>query len=401
MNQTQPNFHLIEIIKEQILESPTQKIPFSQYMDLVLYHPQQGYYSSGVVEIGKEGDFFTASSLGSDFGELLAKQFVEMWENLGKPTDFNLVEMGAGKGQLADDIFNYLFPHHLQFFQTLHYRIIEASPALQKQQQDRLKTWQEKGLNLTWETWDNIPDQSIIGCCFSNELVDAFPVHRLQIEKGTLQEIYVTLSDTDNPSPFQEITDELSTPKLKDYFQTVGVSLPSAEYPDGFQTEVNLQIIPWLQTISRCLKKGYLLTIDYGYTAQKYYHPQRYSGTLQCYLQHQRNNDPYYLIGKQDITAHIDFTAVQTYGKQHNLEFLNFTQQALFLMALGLGNRLNELSQGGWTAMQVLQRRDALHQLIDPMGLGGFGVLLQGKGLTETEKASPLLGFSNEFNSLI
>jgi SAM-dependent MidA family methyltransferase len=394
MTQLQDNAQLIQIIQDRITNAPQQRITFAEYMDLVLYHPQQGYYSSGIVEIGKEGDFFTASSLGSDFGELLAEQFVEMWEKLEKPTQFDLVEMGAGKGQLANDILNYLSQHYSQFLEALHYRIIETSSALKQEQQNLLKTWQEKGLKMTWETWEELADASLVGCCFSNELVDAFPVHRVQIEDGTLKEVYVTLGE--NTSPFTEITDELSTSQLREYFQTVGVSIPTSAYPDQFQTEVNLAVIPWLKTISRCLQKGYLLTIDYGYTADRYYNPQRYSGTLQCYTQHQRNNDPYYLIGQQDITAHIDFTALETYGKQYNLEPLALTKQALFLMALGLGDRLNELSQGGFNAMQILQRRDALHQLIDPMGLGGFGVLLQGKGLTSEEMASPLRGFRED-----
>ncbi|AFZ44634.1 protein of unknown function DUF185 [Halothece sp. PCC 7418] len=392
MNQPQSNHQLISIIENKIANSPEQKITFADYMDLVLYHPQEGYYTSGQVDIGKAGDFFTAASLGSDFGELLAENFVEIWEKLEKPNPFDLVEMGAGKGELADDILRYLSQHYPQCLQALHYHIIEQSPTLREQQQAKLKTW-ENEVTLRWETWDNISDSSLVGCCFSNELVDAFPVHRVQIEAGTLKEIYVTLAEEKEPSPLTEVTDHLSTPQLKKYFQTVGINLPSSEYPDGFQTEVNLAVQSWLATVSRCLKQGYLLTIDYGYSAEKYYDPQRYEGTLQCYVQHQRHNDPYYLIGQQDLTSHVDFTALETYGKQYNLEFYHFTQQALFLMASGLGDRLNELSQGGFNLMEILQRRDALHQLIDPMGLGGFGVLLQGKGMSQAEKNTPLLGF--------
>ncbi|PNW28990.1 UNVERIFIED_CONTAM: hypothetical protein BEN50_20980 [Euhalothece sp. KZN 001] len=397
MNQLKPNSELIRIIQNKITQSPQKRITFAEYMDLVLYHPKQGYYSSGVVEIGKAGDFFTASSLGSDFGELLAKQFLEMWEKLEQPTPFDLVEIGAGNGQLANDILSYLSQDHPQFLQSVQYQIIESSPALKQEQENRLKIWQEKGVTLTWKCWEEIPNESLFGCCFSNELVDAFPVHRLQVEAETLKEIYVTVSPPESDSPFTEISDEISTPQLREYFQTVGISFSTSDYPDGFQTEVNLAMISWLKTVSRCLKQGYLLTIDYGYTAEKYYHPQRYQGTLQCYVQHQRHNDPYFLIGKQDMTTHVDFTALEIYGKQYDLEFLNFTQQALFLMALGLGDRLNSLSQGGFNVMEILQRRDALHQLIDPMGLGGFGVLLQGKNLTSTQVSS-LMGFQEDLS---
>ncbi|MFW6316368.1 MAG: class I SAM-dependent methyltransferase [Cyanobacteriota bacterium] len=387
------NPQLVQIIQEQINSSPEHKITFADYMDLVLYHPQYGYYNAKDINIGKSGDFFTASSLGSDFGELLAQQFVEMWEILGKPSSFDLVEMGAGKGELANDILSYLSQHYPDFLSAVHYHIIEQSSTLIEEQEKNLQSWQEKEIKITWKRWENIPEASLTGCFFSNELVDAFPVHRVQIEAGKLKEIYVTLASEQTPFPFQEVLGNLSTEELKNYFAKMGINLPSSAYEDGFQTEVNLAINDWLKQVSRCLDKGYLLTIDYGYFAEKYYHPQRSSGTLQCYYQHQRHNHPYYLIGNQDITAHVNFTALQSYGKQVNLQPLNFTRQALFLMALGLGNRLNTLSQGKFNAMQILQRRDALHQLIDPTGLGGFGVLLQGKALTEAEKAKTLQGF--------
>lgn len=387
------NPQLVQIIQDRIHNSSEQKITFAEYMDLVLYHPQQGYYNAHDINIGKSGDFFTSSSLGSDFGELLAQQFVEMWEILGKPVPFDLVEMGAGKGELANDILTYLLQHYPDFLSVIHYHIIEQSRSLIEQQEAKLKSWQEKEVNISWDDWENIPEASLTGCIFSNELVDAFPVHRVQIKEGKLKEIYVTISSEQDSSFFQEVLDDISTDELSDYFSKIGVNFPSSRYEDGYQTEVNLEIIPWLNQVSRCLKKGYLLTIDYGYFAEKYYDLQRSSGTLQCYYQHQRHNNPYHYIGNQDITAHVDFTALQTYGKQVNLKPLNFTRQALFLMALGLGNRLNQLSQGHFNAMQILQRRDSLHQLIDPMGLGGFGVLLQGKALTEGEIEQTLQGF--------
>ena len=140
-----------------------------------------------------------------------------------------------------------------------------------------------------------------------------------------------------------------------------------------------------METVSKKLNRGYILTIDYGYPAVKYYHPQRSQGTLQCYYQHHRHNNPYVNLGQQDITAHVDFTSLENQGKNCNLETIGFTKQGMFLMALGLGDRLNELSNGKYNIMEVLQRRDALHQLINPLGLGGFGVLIQGKNLTKEQ----------------
>jgi SAM-dependent MidA family methyltransferase len=149
--------------------------------------------------------------------------------------------------------------------------------------------------------------------------------------------------------------------------------------------------LDWLETVVTKLKRGYVLTIDYGYNAEKYYLPSRDRGTLQCYYQHRRHNNPYANLGYQDITAHVNFTALELYGELYNLHKIGFTQQGLFLMALGLGDRLNELSSGQFSISEIFKRRDALHQLIDPTGLGGYGVLIQGKNLTESES---LQGFT-------
>ncbi|BAU67029.1 hypothetical protein STA3757_44370 [Stanieria sp. NIES-3757] len=374
-NQAYPNSYALQnIIFDRITASPQQKITFAEFMDVVLYHPQYGYYSSGVVEIGSKGDFFTASSLGKDFGELLAIQFVEMWKKIGYPASFFLVEVGAGNGNLALDILSYLQNNEQDFFQALEYIIIEESPALKKQQQELL---QEFKLKIKWRSLKNIPDHSLVGCVFSNELIDAFPVHQVIINQGKLQEVYLTNLE----NQITEVYGELSTPKLLEYFHLVKLNFPSQDYPKGYRTEVNLAALDWLQTVANKLQQGYLLTIDYGYPAHKYYHPQREQGTLQCYYQHRRHNNPYLNLGYQDLTTHVDFTALELEGNKLGLTKIGFTQQGMFLMALGLGDRLSNLANGNYSALEVIQCRDALHQLINPSGLGGFGVLLQAKGL--------------------
>ncbi|WP_013320300.1 class I SAM-dependent methyltransferase [Gloeothece verrucosa] len=378
---------LIKTITERIHQSPLHRISFSEYMQLVLYHPQFGYYSSEKAKIGKSGDYFTSSSLGPDFGELLAKQFIEMWEILGQPSHFILLEMGAGLGLLASDILNYFRKTAPDLLEKLEYQIIEQSLDLIARQKEQLQSELAQGIKIEWKTWQDIADESIIGCAFSNELVDAFPVHRLAIQGGELKEIYVTYSD----NQFQEIIDK-PTQDFNQYFQLVGVELPSDAYREGYQTEVNTAALSWLETLSKKLKRGYLLTIDYGYPAHKYYHPQRYRGTLNCYYKHHHHHDPYINIGLQDITTHIDFTALERQGELCGLEKLGSTKQGMFLMSLGLGDRLAELSSGQYNFGEVIQRRDALHQLIDPSGLGGFGVLIQCKGLTPSEKQLSLKG---------
>jgi SAM-dependent MidA family methyltransferase len=362
---------LEKIISDTINAAPEQKITFAEYMDLVLYHPQYGYYNGDRLKIGSKGDFFTSSSLGPDFGELLAEKFLHMWELLNRPQLFHLVEMGAGSGILAADILNYLQQKHPDFWETLEYIIIEKSSKLISLQQETLANFS----CVSWQTWTDLPENFLVGCCFSNELVDAFPVHQIAIANGELQEVYVINGN----HGLEEICDCPSTPAIKEYFALVAIDLPSSIYPHNYRTEVNLAALDWLQTVASRLQRGYLLTIDYGYTAAKYYHPQRYVGTLQCYYQHRRHNNPYINIGQQDITTFVDFTALEVQGERFGLQKVSFTQQALFLMSLGLGERLNNLSNGNFNLQQIFARRDALHQLIAPTGLGGFGVLLQEK----------------------
>ncbi|MGF1478770.1 MAG: class I SAM-dependent methyltransferase [Cyanophyceae cyanobacterium] len=363
---------LKEIIVERIESALHQRISFAEYMDLVLYHPHYGYYASGAVQIGTQGDFFTSSSLGPDFAQLLAEQFVEMWQALSRPEPFTLIEMGAGSGLGAADILQYL-QRYPELLKVLQYTIVESSPALIVQQQQVLKNFA-----VSWKTWSEIADDSIVGCCFSNELVDAFPVHRV-IKGPQLEEIYVTTS----PTGFREVKGKPSTPRLATYFELVGIDILSSRYPNGYRTEVNLAALDWLAAVAKKLARGYLLTIDYGYTAERYYSPQRDQGTLQCYTQHRRHNNPYVNLGTQDITAHVDFTALERQGERYGFTTVGSTKQGLFLMALGLGDRLAELASNRYSVSEIFQRRDALHQLIDPSGLGGFGVLIQSRGLSE------------------
>jgi SAM-dependent MidA family methyltransferase len=388
-----------------ILQQPRQRISFAEYMDWALYDPQDGYYTCQVDAIGSQGDFFTSSHLCADFGELIGEQLAQMWERLGRwpkadgrrpvgdhrrpSTPFTLVEMGAGRGLLAADILHTLQSRYPDCFAGLRYWIVERSPQLQEIQKHQLQSF-NLGDRLQWFDWQEIPLNSIVGCCFSNELIDAFPVHQVTVQGGQLQEVYVSVSTEDSSSNpmLVPVLGELSTPELLDYFTALGIDLTASPYPEGYCTEVNLAALNWLKLVGDRLQKGYLLTIDYGYTAPRYYHPNRNQGTLQCYYRHAHHNNPYINLGQQDITAHVNFTALQQWGERVGLKTIEFTQQAVFLMALGLGDRLAQLStesRDPQVIQHTLRRRDALHQLINPMGLGNFGVLIQGKGLSDVE----------------
>lgn len=388
---------LCQAIARRIITNPPKRITFAEYMDMVLYHPEHGYYSSDAIKIGfRGGDFFTSASLGSDFGELLAKQFYQMWEILDKPIHFDLVEMGAGQGILASHILNYIKQEYPDFFTAVKYIIVEKSQSLKQEQQQRLQDFA-----VDWCNLEEIPSKSINGCFFSNELVDAFPVHQFILAAGELREIYVTLAELNSEISeiqiirdplFIEVIGEPSTPQLGEYLQLVGIDLSQNTYENGYRSEINLAALNWLGIVADCLERGYVLTIDYGYPAHRYYNPRRSQGTLQCYYQHRHHDNPYINIGQQDITAHVDFTALSSWGERCGLKNMGWTQQGLFLMALGIGERIAALSSQQQPISQLLQRREGLHQLINPGGLGNFGVLVQSRGLTEQEASQTLQG---------
>lgn len=400
LDEQDSNPALGNLIARQIAESSQQRLTFAAYMDLALYQPQHGYYATNAAAIGASGDFFTSPHLGADFGELLAEQFVQMWEIMQRPNPFTLVEMGAGQGLLAVDILRYLQRRYPTFIQALEYVIIERAAAFVTEQQRQANTLKDIDIQLRWSSLEALPSHSIVGCFFSNELVDALPVHQITLESGQLQEIYVTTTQNGNgTAQFDEVSGELSTPQLAAYFERVGIAFTSKLYLDRYRSEVNLAALDWLQTVADRLQRGYVLTIDYGYTSNRYYSPTRSQGTLQCYYQHTHHSNPYIHIGRQDITAHVDFTALERQGEQHGLNRVGFTQQSLFLMALGLGDRMVTLSQSTAGSAQSIQaalrQRDALHLLINPMGLGNFGVLVQAKGLTSSESVHSLRGLTS------
>jgi SAM-dependent MidA family methyltransferase len=370
-------------------------VTFAQFMEWCLYEPELGYYESAHNPIGRRGDFVTSPQVAADFAELVGEQFVQMWEILGKPAPFVLVEMGSGSGLLAQDLLTYLHEMHPPLWGCLTYFSVERSAQMRQRQQHNLPPSLDDGTWQVVESLDDIPG-SIVGCIFSNELLDALPVHRLQIQAGSLQEIYVTLAEAETGPILTESLGELSSPRLTEYFETIGIRLPSDQHPEGYRTEVNLAATEWIESVAARLERGYLLTIDYGHPAHRYYHPNRSTGTLLCYRQHISLDSPYEWLGSQDITAHVDFTALQTFGQRVGLESLGLTQQSFFLVNLGLLERIATLPevQSSQQPSQILQRRQALHTLMDPLGLGQFGVVVQCKGLSSPERRIRLRGLS-------
>ncbi|MCM1984100.1 class I SAM-dependent methyltransferase [Lyngbya confervoides] len=382
-----------------IRQSPQGYLSFADFMELALYHPEIGYYAQPRPPIGSRGDFVTATHLAPDFGELMVLQFYDFWKALDRPRSFTVVEMGAGQGLMSMDGLRFLAQTEsddLQVFaKALNWKIIERSPAMIAAQKSQLQGLPPNFIPLQWHTLTDLAPDSICGCFFSNELVDAFPVHRLRKSQGQLYEIGVGLGAPSSPAELQEKLVPLENPALLEYLSEMGIDLLDPVYPEGYTTEINLHLKPWIAQVAAALQQGFVLTIDYGYPVHRYYSPARSQGTLQCYTQQKAHGNPYERVGQQDITAHVNFTALEYYGTQAQLERLHYTQQGIMLMALGLGDRLHQNnSRPDLENLEfILQRRQALQGLIDPLGLGGFGVLLQAKGIPSSQRSYAYQGF--------
>ena len=349
-------------------------ISFARYMGLCLYHPRHGYYISDRIRIGKQGDFFTSSSVHFLFGRLIARQVAQLWRLLGEG-DFVLVEQGAGEGYLCQDLLDALEIEEPELYRRLDYRIIEVSADHRRRQQQRLIHHQELG-RVRWCTFDEL--EPFRGCFLSNELVDAFPVHLVEKQDGRLQEVMVTLRDGE----FMEDLAPLSDPRLAEYFEISGQPLV-----EGNRAEINLASWDWLEQVGRKLERGAVLTVDYGYPAVELLAPWRRNGTLLCYHRHQSNDDPYRHIGCQDITAHVNFTLLEEIGRREGLERLYFGEQYRFLMGLGFVEELMRLQAEEQDPQRAQALRMTLKNLILPDGGMGesFKVLVQGKGMGTPE----------------
>lgn len=335
-------------------------ISFCDFMEMALYYPDQGYYTSSREKIGKQGDYYTSSFLTCLFGQLIAKQLEQMWL-LTDRKEFTVVEYGAGTGRLCNDILNTLKNNH-ELYDNLHYCIIERSEAMREKEKS---IGNEK---LSWhENIHEIP--MLTGCIFSNEVLDNFPVHQV-VMQDELMEVFV-----DYNNGFIEVL-QPATESLKMYLEELQVVLPK-----GFRTEISLQAIDWIRDVASALRKGFVLTIDYGFPASELYCNKRSSGTLVCYHKHTVNYCPYINIGEQDITAHINFSALHHWGIKNGLSSIGYTDQATFLQSLGLTSYLNTIEKENNEHLVTDKHRAMLiHIFLMDMGKR-FKVLIQQKGM--------------------
>ncbi len=354
---------LTEIIKNEI--NTKGPISFRDFMEMCLYYPDLGYYSSDREKIGTTGDFYTSPYFTSLFGEMIAKQLEEMWALMGKQP-FTIVEYGAGSGLLCHDILRAL-ARNKPMTESLNYCIIEKSPAMRKKAKRLLSkkvSWYE---DIGGIAGAGKVGAGIVGCILSNELIDNFSVHQVLMQ-DELMEIFVGYNDG-----FVELFKPAGA-ALKEYFVESNMILPK-----GYRTEINLQARDWIREVANALREGFLLTSDYGYSSASLYDPHRTSGTLACFHKHQVTYCPYNHIGDQDITAHVNFSALREWGLEYDLQCCGYTGRANFLRALGLGSYLKK-GRRGRPDRSAKRSSTLLPADKSLMNMGNkFGILIQQK----------------------
>ena len=316
-------------------------VPFPWFMEQALYHPKFGYYASGRAEIGRQGDYFTNVSVGPLFGRLLATQFFEIWRKLGKTDNFAIVEQGAHHAEFAADVLGSIRASFPDFFSTLHYCIIEPFAVLRDRQAQKLAEFGDK---IEWR--DSVESlEPFVGIHFSNELLDALPVHLIVSQcgrdlsvatKSEWLEKRVALDD----GRFVFVEQPIVDPALKAQVKKVEAAScrlraetrqDAASFP---ALEINLAALDWIDNLSTKLTEGFVLTIDYGFPRAEFYAADRTSGTLQIRSQHCSLDSPFAAIGHSDITAHVEWTSIAERAEACGLRLAGFTDQHHFLTGL-------------------------------------------------------------------
>jgi len=360
-------------LKQRIIERIQREggLSFRDFMAMALYEPGLGYYTGNRMVLGREGDYLTSPEVSPLFGAMLGRQLREIWDALGKPSPFDLVEAGAGSGALARDVLAWARRTAPDMFEAARYTIVEVSEPLVTRQESRLEA---EGLadKVRWSR--DIP-ASVTGVIFSNELLDAMPVDRVAVENGELRKVYVTYSAGNFGEELRAPAQEIAA-----YFERLSL-LPG----EGCRAEVNLDAAAWVRSAAAALDCGFLLTIDYGYEAADLYAPWRTDGTLLCFYRHNASTNPYTRLGRQDMTSHVDFTTIRRTGEEGSLETLGLITQSEFLANLGIGEAMQP--RPGGDMEEYFARRRAVTELLDPGGLGRIRVLIQSKGVRDVRLA--------------
>ena len=341
-------------------------IPFADFMRECLYHPVHGCYSKA--ESQRFADYYTSVDVHPIFGRLLARKFAGMWDQLERPREFLLVEVGAGVGWLALHVLDFCEAKLPEFYNALRYVAVERSASRREQAAARLE---RHAAADHFCMRAEIPAHILAGCVFSNELIDALAVHRVVMREGALQEMFVGCEN----GKFVDVFAPVSTCAINEYFATQTVKLT-----EGQHAEAGIEACDWITEVGRRIGRGFVLTIDYGHPSDELFDERHMRGTLLAYHDHRVSENLYASPGEQDLTAHVNFTALETWGRRSGLETTEFTSQTAFLLALGQPNEFADLYDPGQNEAEQIRARLQLKTLIHPEGMGErFQVLVQRK----------------------
>lgn len=343
-------------------------ITFAEFMRECLYHPAFGYYTRADTQ--RYADFYTSVGVHPIFGRLIARQLAEMWQVLDRPSSFTIVEAGAGTGRLAAQILDFAARELPEFYAALRYVAVEQSAARRAVHAHALQPHfsAERASSAA-----DLPAQISAGCILSNELLDAIPVHRVIVHNGELREFYVSVRDN-------ELVETLglpSTPELAAYFHQQAITLRETQ-----QAEAGLAACRWITQAGQRLESGFVLTIDYGHAAEELYNERHMRGTMLAYAHHRVSEDFLHAPGEQDLTAHVNFTALDLAGRDSGLTVTGTVSQMEFLIALGRANEFADLYEPGSGEVERVRARLLLKTLINPEGMGEtFNIFVQHKGV--------------------
>ena len=341
-------------------------LPFSRYMELCLYDSELGYYVKNAAQFGKAGDFYTSSDVHAVFGRLLARQFEEMWRMLGSPAQLEILELGPGRGLFAQDVLDWSEKRFPEFFEALHYSLLEASPELRARLQKALSRHAASGkARIIQATRALGPDAPLI--LFANEFFDALPVEILSTQgelrvdacAGRLLETWVT------PSA-----------EALEFLDRYGV------HPEGRERiEASLAAQRYMSHAAALIPRGFFIVIDYGYTREEQL-AGRHRGTLMTYRQHSASANPYEAPGEQDITAHVNFTALADAAERAGMSVHRLLTQSQFLMGIGERNQFADAFEDCQLPQERAKVALQLKHLVTPAGMGeSFHVLVATKGV--------------------
>ena len=345
-------------------------LTFAEYMRMALYDPSYGYYTTGPAKMGWTGDYYTSTNVSSFFANCMGRQLYQWWQKMGHPARFTVLEQGAGRGDLAQEVHAWAKRDAPDFHTALDYHI------------EDIRLGQDVNAPVNAE---NSPGASLLpSVILSNELIDAFPVHVVEAHDQRLYEIYVDAQG----DRLCEVLDEPGTDGVAGYLDMY--EIPWRTFEDGWRAEINLDALRWMLRTAGLVRSGFILTIDYGDKARALYTRYRRRGTLACYFHHQMNERPLVRPGEQDITAHVNFSALIHEGRRQGLRLNKFTTQRLWLEELGIYEELEQRRRSEFAAadtarasdrgqvalLQWYNLRQRVAALTDPTGMGNFKVLI-------------------------